>query len=128
MPFWVTKTKYLYCLGVATQRQKERERKEGDWKVHSAQRRGKTCENGREQRNESREIIKGDRGKNIKRGARKTNQKSQVKGGVASVGNSKSKKRKEGDWRDQKSKSEAQKERKTHNSSENNLEVIGIES
>jgi len=41
--------------------------------------------------NKSREIIKGDRGENIKRGARKTNQKSQAKGRVASVGNSKSK-------------------------------------
>ena len=57
-----------------------------------AQRRGKTCESGREQGNRGREIIKGKRGRNIKRGARKTNQKSQVKG-VASVGNSKSKRR-----------------------------------
>jgi len=38
-----------------------------------------------------REIIKGERGRNIKRGARKTNRKSQVEGEVASVGNSKSK-------------------------------------
>jgi len=45
----------------------------------------------REQRNKSREIIIGDRGKNIKRGARKVSWKSQVKGEVASVGNIKSK-------------------------------------
>ena len=59
--------------------------------MHSAQRRGKTCEKGREQGREGREIIKGDRGKNIKRGARKASRKSQVEGEVASVGNSKSK-------------------------------------
>jgi len=46
----------------------------------------------RDDRNKSREIIKGERGRNIKRGARKTNRKSQVKGEVASVGNSKSEK------------------------------------
>jgi len=59
--------------------------------VHSAQRKGKTCESEREQGNKSREIIKGERGRNIERGARKTDRKSQVKGEVASVGNSKSK-------------------------------------
>jgi len=59
--------------------------------VHSAQRRGKTFESGREQGNKSRERIKGDRGKNIKRGAREVNRKSQVEGEVASMGNSKSK-------------------------------------
>jgi len=60
--------------------------------VHSAQRKGKTRESEREQGNKSRKIIKGERGRNIKRGARKTNRKSQVKGEVASVGNSKSEK------------------------------------
>jgi len=59
--------------------------------VHSAQRKGKTCESDREQGIKGREIIKGERGRNIKRGARKMNRKSQVKGEVASVGNSKSK-------------------------------------
>jgi len=39
--------------------------------VHSAQRKGKTCESEREQGIKGREIIKGERGKNIKRGARK---------------------------------------------------------
>jgi len=58
--------------------------------VHSAPRRRKTCESGREQGNRGREIIKGERGRNIKRGARKMNRKSQMKGEVASVGNSKS--------------------------------------
>ena len=95
--------------------------------VHSAQRKGKTCESEREQGNKSREIIKGERGRNIKRGARKTNRKSQVKGEVASVGNSKSKKRKEGDRRNQKSKSEAQRRRRVRKSSENGPEVVGIE-
>jgi len=59
--------------------------------VHSAQRKGKTCESEREQGNKSREIIKGESGRNIKRGARKVSRKSQVEGEVASVGNSKSK-------------------------------------
>ena len=59
--------------------------------VHSAQRKGKTCESEREQGNKSREIKKGERGRNVKRGARKASRKSQVEGEVASVGNSKSK-------------------------------------
>jgi len=80
--------------------------------VHSAQRKGKTCESEREQGNKSREIIKGERGRNIKRGARKTNRKSQVKGGVASVGNSKSEKGRKVIGTIKKSKSEAQRWRR----------------
>jgi len=71
-----------------------------------------------------REIIKGERGRNIKRGARKMNRKSQVKGGVASMGNSKSEKGKKVIGAIKKSKGEAQRWRRVQKSSKNGPEVI----
>jgi len=94
--------------------------------AHLAQRKGKTCESGREQGNRGREIIKGERGRNIKRGARKTNRKSQVKGGVASVGNSKSKRGRKVIGAITSPRVRLQRWRRVRKSSKNGLEVIGI--
>ena len=57
--FWVAKTEFIYCLGVQLREGKRGKRRNRIAGVHSAQRRGKSHESGRKQRNKGREIIKG---------------------------------------------------------------------